>query len=85
MSYSAIEVDIREGRVVARDAEALPASGKGLLVILSQGRKDEEKNGRSGWSGALDEIRQWQMARGHLPRSAAAVAEQLGQERRSWD
>jgi hypothetical protein len=85
MSYSAIEVDLLNGCVIARGAEALPASGKGLLVILSQDHRGQEKNGGSGWSSALDEIRRRQLARGHVPRSAAAVAEQLAHERGSWE
>ena len=34
MSYVTVEVEIDHGRIVARDPEALPETGSGLLTIL---------------------------------------------------
>ena len=86
MSYSAIEVELREGRLIARGSEPLPTSGSGLLVILSEGSEVSAKlAGDGGWLPALAEIRRRQAARGHAPRTAEAVAQQLHQERESWN
>jgi len=41
--------------------------------------------GDGGWLPALAEIRRRQAARGHAPRTAEAVAQQLHQERESWN
>lgn len=85
MSYAAIEVELREGHVIARGSEPLPKSGSGLLVILS-GQPEANVNTvrGSGWLPALAEVRKRQAARGHSPRTADAVAEQLHHERESW-
>jgi len=83
MSYAAIEVELRDGRLVARGSEPLPKSGAGLLVILSE--TGGERGGEGGWRPVLAEIRQRQAARNHVPRTAEAVTQQLHDERTSWD
>jgi hypothetical protein len=86
MSYAAIEVELREGRLIPRGSEPLPKSGAGLLVILSEGLEaSTPAPGDAGWLPALAEIRKQQAARGHAPRTADAVAQQLHVERESWD
>ncbi len=86
MSYAAIEVELREGHLIALGSEPLPKSGAGLLVILSGEPEASAKPIRSnGWLPALAEVRKRQAARGHAPRTADAVAEQLHQERESWN
>jgi hypothetical protein len=35
MSYVTVEVDIDHGRIILRDPQRLPESGKGLLTILT--------------------------------------------------
>ncbi len=79
MSYAAIEVELHGGRVVPRGPEPLPQEGAGLLVILSTHAATTR-----GWQPALADIRKRQLARGHAPRSADAVARQIQTERESW-
>ena len=83
MSYAAIEVELFEGRLTARGSEPLPRSGAGLLVILSE--KNGTASGSNGWMSALAEIRNRQSARGHKPRVADSVADQIADERESWN
>ncbi len=86
MSYAAIEVELREGHLIARGTEPLPKSGAGLLVILTGQPEASMKTVRgNGWLPALAEVRKRQAARGHAPRTADAVAEQLHHERESWN
>jgi len=86
MSYAAIEVELREGHLFARGSEPLPKSGAGLLVILSGEPEANAKPVRgNGWLAALAEVRKRQIARGHAPRTPDAVAQQLHQERESWN
>lgn len=80
MSYAAIEVELHEGRVVPRGPEPLPREGAGLLVILSARAEPAQ-----GWQPALAEVRRRQAARGHVPRTADAVARQIHDERESWE
>lgn len=82
MSYAALEVELREGRVIPRGPEPLPQSGSGLLVILSAGNVLQ---GDSGWREAVADIRRRQEGRACAPRDAKAVATQLHEERKSWD
>jgi hypothetical protein len=86
MSYAAIEVELREGHLIARGSEPLPKSGTGLLVILSG---ESEANAKAvhggGWLPVLTEVRKRQAARGHAPRTPDAVAQQLHRERESWN
>ena len=83
MSYAAIEVELHEGRLVARGSEPLPKSGAGLLVILSDAGGEPVRDG--GWLPVLAEIRKRQAARAHVPRTADAVAQQLHDERETWN
>ena len=82
MSFGTIEVELREGRLIALGSEPLPTSGSGLLVILSaEPGASVKPAGESDWMRALAEIRQRQAARGHAPRTADAAAQQLHEER----
>ena len=36
MSYLTVEVEFKQGKIVPREPEKLPQSGKGLLTILSE-------------------------------------------------
>ncbi len=86
MSYAAIEVELREGHLIARGSEPLPKSGAGLLVLLSWESEASPKPAcSSGWLPALAAVRKRQAARGHAPRTPDAVAQQLHQERESWN
>lgn len=82
MSYAALEVELREGRVIPRGPEPLPQSGSGLLVILSSTNTPCEA---SGWQRAVADIRRRQQARDYAPRDATEVGAQLHEERTSWD
>jgi hypothetical protein len=86
MSYPAVEVELRDGRLIARGKDPLPVNATGLLVILSDEASSEEPvNGEPEWLKALAEIRAAQALRKHVPRSAEAVARQIEEERESWD
>ncbi len=81
MSYAAIEVEGREGKLIARGAEPSPKSGAGLLAILSERGAEPV---REGGQPALAAIRQRQAARAQIPRTPDAVARQTEDERESW-
>jgi hypothetical protein len=83
MSYPALEVELRNGRVVACNGEALPSSARALLVLLESDSVEKEQG--SDLLGVLTRIRSRQTARGHVPRSVEAVRDQVERERESWD
>ena len=86
MIYPAVEVELREGGLIARGKEPLPVNATGLLVILSREPSSEEPvSAEPEWLKALAEIRASQALRKHVPRSAEAVARQIEEERESWD
>ena len=85
MSYAAIEVELRQGHLIARGSDPLPETGEGLLVIRSTGRQASSVVGSGAWQPALAGIRVRQAARGHSPRKIEDVVQQVDQERKSWD
>lgn len=84
MNYATLEVDLRDGRVVPRDGETLPARAHALLVVLDAKPAPRAENSRDV-SQVLASIRGRQTARGHSPPSGDAVARQVWSERTSWD
>ncbi|MDB6040251.1 MAG: hypothetical protein JWM99_4092 [Verrucomicrobiales bacterium] len=84
MSYAALEVELCNGRVIPREGEPLPAAGRALLVLLETQATDPKKN-VGNMSQVLSLIRARQLARGHTPRSADAITQQVRRERESWD
>jgi len=51
MSYRTVEVELENGRVRARNAEAFPPKASALLTILEQGEKGLEISRASGAAG----------------------------------
>ena len=85
MSYAAIEVELREGQLIARGPEPLPRTGEGLLVITSIEQDKGDHENSPSWLSAIDDIRTRQVARGHVSRPAEGVELQMQMERQSWD
>ena len=84
MRYATLEVELRDGRVIPRDGEVLPVAARALLVVLdpkAASRKEEVGD----LSQTVSLIRARQTARGHSPRSADAVSQQVRRERESWE
>lgn len=84
MSYAALEVELRNGRVIPCHGEELPSSARALLVVLETEEAPVVDHAQK-FSEALSRIRARQAARGHNPPSADAVAQQVLRERASWD
>ena len=76
MSYATLEVDLRDGHVVPRSGETLPATAHALLVVLDTNPPPRAGNSPDV-SQALAGIRGRQAARGHAPRSCDAIARQV--------
>ena len=84
MNYATLEVDLRDGRVIPRNGETLPATAHALLVVLDTKPAPRAENSRDV-AQALASIRGRQAARGHSPPSDEAVARQVRNERASWE
>ncbi len=84
MSYETLEVELRDGRVIPRNGEVLPAAAHALLVVLNT-EASSRKESAGDVAHALSLIRARQSARGHSPRSADAVSQQVRRERESWE
>jgi hypothetical protein len=68
------------GRTVELD-ESLPAAGK-VRVTVEVVAPAPPKQSLGEW---LDDLRQRQAARGHVPRSREEIDAQIREERESWD
>jgi hypothetical protein len=83
MSYAAHEVELRNGRVISRDGEPLPAAARALLILLGDQETPPNEN-VGNISRALSVIRARQSARRHTPPSPDAIVQQVHRERESW-
>jgi hypothetical protein len=82
MSYATLEVELRDGRVIPREGETLPATARALLVLLNA--KTPSPEAVDDVSRSVSRIRARQAARGYSPRCADAVNRQVRRERESW-
>jgi hypothetical protein len=62
--------------------EPLPVSAGRVRVIVEQSPAPRQKQ---SWQDYFAGLRSRQLARGHIPRSAADIEAQMREERDSWD